>query len=378
MIRTSGWSESSDMSATSSCWCTLTCVAARPMPGAAYMVSNMSAIGALECGVEHGHGLRLGAQARIGEFENGQEGHGKTMKCGQRRRVCKLCGGASLRRPALRGNSRPTSAAGSCLDSRAHVCDAVRFPLLKFRIHSAKSLGESGNWQPCLKNYLRFRPDCCSPSRCLPPPSNGPTSIPTATSCSKGDTLWAISARFLNKPWHWPEIWQDNPQVRNPHLIYPGDELVLAGQRIGHGSGSIGPHARVTSLDDAIKPIPLSELEAVPEATRASSAKTTSGTRRTWSASKKTSLRGTTGQLVYVRGLDAQPGQKLALVRTQRPLLRHAAGGRRRAARGAIGRSARPATVARPCCGGMVRSNSRCRARCVSSVTKCSISARSR
>ena len=43
----------------------------------------------------------------------------------------------------------------------------------------------------------------------------------------KGDTLWDISETFLATPWLWPKVWQANPQVDNPHLIYPGDRLRL-------------------------------------------------------------------------------------------------------------------------------------------------------
>ena len=43
----------------------------------------------------------------------------------------------------------------------------------------------------------------------------------------EGDTLWDISTVFLRDPWFWPEIWFKNPQVENPHLIYPGDTLAI-------------------------------------------------------------------------------------------------------------------------------------------------------
>ena len=44
----------------------------------------------------------------------------------------------------------------------------------------------------------------------------------------KGDTLWDLSGRYLDSPWYWPKLWSYNPQIENPHWIYPGNELRLA------------------------------------------------------------------------------------------------------------------------------------------------------
>ncbi|RMH36752.1 MAG: LysM domain-containing protein [Gammaproteobacteria bacterium] len=82
----------------------------------------------------------------------------------------------------------------------------------------------------------------------------------------KGDTLWDISAKFLKKPWLWPEIWQANPQVSNPHLIYPGDVLALVyidgKPRLIRKSRvvKLSPKARVVGRGDAIAPLPLETI----------------------------------------------------------------------------------------------------------------------
>ena len=84
-----------------------------------------------------------------------------------------------------------------------------------------------------------------------------------------GDTLWDISATFLRDPWYWPEVWYVNPQVENPHLIYPGDVLALVmidgQQRITNVRASayrLSPQARATPLTESITSIPYEQIDA--------------------------------------------------------------------------------------------------------------------
>ena len=130
----------------------------------------------------------------------------------------------------------------------------------------------------------------------------------------KGDTLWDISAKLLIKPWHWPEIWHLNQKVRNPHLIYPGDELVISGNGVTHGEGSFGPHIRETSLEDAVKPIPLSLIKQFLKNARVVDEDALRNAPHVV-AIEESRLRGSAGQLVYIRGLDAMVGDKFAIVR---------------------------------------------------------------
>lgn len=90
----------------------------------------------------------------------------------------------------------------------------------------------------------------------------------------KGDTLWAIASRYLKDPWRWPELWQMNrEQVKNPHLIYPGDLLVLdtsgasphlrlvKGTQAGLPSEKLSPHVRSAPIAaEAVPTIPPSAI----------------------------------------------------------------------------------------------------------------------
>jgi LysM domain len=86
----------------------------------------------------------------------------------------------------------------------------------------------------------------------------------------RGDTLWGIASMYLKDPWLWPEVWVINPQIPNPHLIYPGDQLALAYGADGRpsvrveqaGEVRLDPRLRSTPLTNAIPTIPYSSISA--------------------------------------------------------------------------------------------------------------------
>jgi hypothetical protein len=97
---------------------------------------------------------------------------------------------------------------------------------------------------------------------------------PDTYTVKSGDTLWGISGIFLNRPWRWPELWGMNLQdIRNPHLIYPGQRLFLD-KRDGRamlrtaslgdgGTIRVSPRTRYESLlDNALTTLPTNLIEA--------------------------------------------------------------------------------------------------------------------
>jgi len=106
-------------------------------------------------------------------------------------------------------------------------------------------------------------------------------SAPDRYTVKSGDTLWGISKLFLDQPWYWPELWYLNPQVQNPHLIYPGDTLALvnvegqtrltiaergatgSAEAITRGNGvRLSPQVRSEPLSQAITAIPYNVIAA--------------------------------------------------------------------------------------------------------------------
>jgi hypothetical protein len=143
-----------------------------------------------------------------------------------------------------------------------------------------------------------------------------------------GDTLWDIAATFLKDPWFWPEIWYVNPDIANPHLIYPGDVLGLVtidGQpRITNVRAStyrMSPQARVTPLSQAVTSIPFEDVAAflssgvILEKSQADSLPYLLETRGDH-------LIASAGNEIYVRGITGdQPSTRYNVIHVGDPLM---------------------------------------------------------
>jgi hypothetical protein len=85
-------------------------------------------------------------------------------------------------------------------------------------------------------------------------------SAPKQYVVKEGDTLWDIANVFLRDPWYWSEIWLLNPQVRNPHRIYPGDVLTIQFvEDRPRVTVDLVPRIRIEALDT--DPFPISTLQ---------------------------------------------------------------------------------------------------------------------
>ena len=85
----------------------------------------------------------------------------------------------------------------------------------------------------------------------------------------EGDTLWGISGKFLQDPWRWPEVWQGNPQVENPDLIYPGDVLLMSFvggkpvlRALRKETVRLSPSARASDFREAIPVVDPAAIQA--------------------------------------------------------------------------------------------------------------------
>ena len=108
--------------------------------------------------------------------------------------------------------------------------------------------------------------------------------VPNSYTVVRGDTLWDISAVFLQSPWLWPEIWHANQQIDNPHLIYPGDIISLVYingvpqlKIVRSREVKLSPEIRSLDHDDAISALPLNVISTFLSKTRVTDDATLNG-----------------------------------------------------------------------------------------------------
>lgn len=143
----------------------------------------------------------------------------------------------------------------------------------------------------------------------------------------KGDTLWDISSRFLTEPWKWPEIWEVNPKIENPHLIFPGDEVMLrfvdgrpvvtvsrGPTREPGGTVKLSPRVRVSEIDTAVPTIPIDIIQQFLKRPRVLSEREIDAAPYVVSVGRE-ALVGKPGKSIYVRGIDDEDFSRYTVYR---------------------------------------------------------------
>ena len=144
---------------------------------------------------------------------------------------------------------------------------------------------------------------------------------PKSYTVKRGDTLWGIASMFLRDPWLWPEVWYINPQVQNPHLIYPGDVLALAYGADGRpqvrleqgGAARLDPRLRSSPLDGAIPTIPYAAIAAFLSKPSVLTSEQVRNAPHVISFREEHVVAGT-GHEVYIADLKANPNSRYSIV----------------------------------------------------------------
>ena len=144
---------------------------------------------------------------------------------------------------------------------------------------------------------------------------------PKTYTVSKGDTLWDISNAFLKSPWLWPEIWHANPQIHNPHLIFPDDvvSLVYVDGRprltvVSRGNTGrtvkLKPKVRTLPVESAIPAIPLPAIQSYLKQSRVVNNLNELEQAPYVFASKEGRVASVEGQQIFARGMFSAPGSR--------------------------------------------------------------------
>ncbi|MGN8159980.1 LysM peptidoglycan-binding domain-containing protein [Salinisphaera sp. RV14] len=140
----------------------------------------------------------------------------------------------------------------------------------------------------------------------------------------RGDTLWDIASKYLDDPWYWPQLWDANPDIANPHRIYPGEVLVLTrgmnGQpRLARGKTvHLEPQVREEPLPQAIAVIPYAAIRDFLQSPRLVDGKTLENAPYVVSFDDQHVVAGN-GATVYVRGADRNGPDHYELVHPAGP-----------------------------------------------------------